>query len=345
MPRVFSSLARAGVVVGACLFAAGANAADKVKIAIIGGAADIGFYLADAKGWFAAEGIEVEMISFDSGARMIAPMASGDIDVGTGAVTAGLYNAFEREITIRIVADKGRNVKGMSFQGVMARKALVDSGAVKTFADLKGKKFAFTGPGANDSSIVEEALAKTGGSFKDVESVYLGLPQHASAYANGAIDASVMPEPFRTNVLKLGVASELMSVADVRDNDQTGAVVYADAFIRKRPAIAAKVMKAYLRGVRYYLGSLAGGKIAGANADEIIDVLAKYSTLKDKGALREIVPTALDGDGRLNVESLAKDLAFFKAQDLVKSKVTVDQVVDLSWIEAAVKDLGPWKPK
>ena len=124
-----------------------------------------------------------------------------------------------------------------------------------------------------------------------------------------------------------------------------GVVVYADAFIRKRPAIAAKVMKAYLRGVRYYLGSLAGGKIAGANADEIIDVLAKYSTLKDKGALREIVPTALDGDGRLNVESLAKDLAFFKAQDLVKSKVTVDQVVDLSWIEAAVRDLGPWKPK
>ena len=345
MKCAFSSLARAAAVVGALLFASSARAADKVRIAIIGGAADIGFYLADAKGWFAAEGVEVEMISFDSGARMIAPMAAGDIDVGTGAVTAGLYNAFEREITIRIVADKGRNVKGMSFQGVMVRKALVESGAVKTFADLKGRKFAFTGPGANDSSIVEEAMSKSGASFRDVEAIYLGLPQHATAYSNGAIDASIMPEPFRTNALKLGVASELMSVADVRDNDQTGAVVYADAFIRKRPAVAAKVMKAYLRGVRYYLDSLSGGKIAGANAGEVIDTLAKYSTLKDKAALREIIPTALDGDGRLNVDSLAKDLAFFKAQDLVKSKITVDQVVDLSWIEAAVKELGPWKPR
>ncbi len=345
MSTTIAKLAKAALLAGAVLAAHGARAADKVKIAIIGGAADIGFYLADAKGWFAAEGLEVEMISFDSGARMIAPMAAGDIDVGTGAVTAGLYNAFEREITIRIVADKGRNVKGMSFQGVMVRKALVDSGAVKSLADLKGRKLAFTGPGANDSSIVDEALSKSGASFRDVEAIYLGLPQHASAYANGAIDASIMPEPFRTSVLKLGVASQLMSVADVRDNDQTGAVVYADAFIRKRPAVAAKAMKAYLRGVRYYLDSLAGGKIAGPNADEIIDVLAKYSTLKDKAALREIVPTALDGDGRLNVDSLAKDLAFFKAQDLVKSNIAVDRVVDLSWIAAAVKELGPYRPK
>jgi len=136
------------------------QAAEKVKIAIIGGTADVGVYLADAKGWFAQEGIEVEMVPFDSGARMIAPMSTGEIDVGTGAVSAGLYNAFDREITMRIVADKGRNVKGMSFQGLMVRKALVDSGAVKTIKDLKGRKVAFTGPGANDSAVLTRHCAR-----------------------------------------------------------------------------------------------------------------------------------------------------------------------------------------
>ena len=334
-----------GAVVGAALCASQALAAEKVKIAIIGGAADIGFYLADAKGWFAADGIEVEMITFDSGARMIAPMASGEIDVGTGAVTAGLYNAFDREITMRIVADKGRNVKGMSFQGLMVRKALIETGAVKSVADLKGRKFAFTGPGANDSSVIDEAMRKLGGSMKDVDLIYLGLSQQVPAYQNGAIDASIMPEPFRTNVMKLGVASELVPIADLRDNDQTGCVVYSDSFIKKRPEIAQKLMNNYIRGVRYYQDSLKGGKITGANADEIIDVLAKYSTLKDKDALRTIVPTAIDPDGRPSIESLKKDLAFFKSQELVKSKVEVDQVADLSWVERTVKELGPYKPK
>ncbi len=343
--RAISKLFGAGALVGALLVAAAAHAADKVKIAIIGGAADIGFYLADAKGWFAADGIEVEMITFDSGARMIAPLSTGDIDVGTGAITAGLYNAFDRDISIRMIADKGRNVKGMSFQGMMVRKALIESGAVKNFGDLKGRKLAFTGPGANDSSVIDEALGKFGASIKDIEIVYLGLAQQIPAYANGAIDASIMPEPFRTNVLKLDVARELMPIADLRDNDQTGVVVYADAFIKKRPQTAAKLLNNYVRGVRYYLDSIVGAKIAGPNADEIIDVLAKYSTLKDKEALRAIVPTALDGDVRPNLESLARDLAFYKAQGLVKSNITVDQVADMSWIENAVKDLGPYKPK
>ena len=330
-------------VAALCFAPAVCAAADKVKIAIIGGTADIPFYIADAKGWFAAEGIEVEMIPFDSGARMIAPMSTGEIDVGTGAISAGLYNAFDREITMRIVADKGRNVKGMSFQGVMVRKALVDSGAVRTVADLKGKKIAFTGPGANDSSIIDEALRKTGSSFNDVESIYLGLPAHLPAYQNGAIDASIMPEPFRSNVIKSGVAVELIPVADLRDNDQTGAVVYSDNFIRNRSALALKLMKAYIRGVRYYNDSLKDGKVAGPNADEIIDAMAKYSSLKDKAVLRAIVPTAIDPDGRLNVESLKADLAFYKAQGLVKSAITVDQVIDNSWVERALTELGPYR--
>ena len=327
------------------LGAGAAQAADKVKIAIIGGTADIPFYLADAKGWFAEEGIDVEMITFDSGARMIAPMSTGEIDVGTGAISAGLYNAFDREITMRIVADKGRNVKGMSFQGLIVRKALVDSGAVRTIKDLKGRKFAFTGPGANDSAVIDEALRKVGSGFNEIESIYLGLPAHLVAYQNGAIDASIMPEPFRTNVIKSGAAVEFMPVADLRDNDQTGGVVYSDVFIRKRPEVAQKLMKAYIRAVRYYNDALKDGTISGPHADEIIDAMAKYSSLKDKAVLRAIVPTAIDPDGHASVESLKADLDFYKAQGLVKSNITVDQVLDHSWVERAIKELGPYKQK
>lgn len=338
--RLFTA---AGLVAG-LLQGHSAMALDKVKIAIIGGASDIGFYIAEDKGWFAKEGIEVEMIRFDSGARMIAPMSTGDIDVGTGAISAGLYNAFERSIIMHIVADKGRNVKGMSFQGLLVRKALLDSGEVKSVKDLKGRKMAFTGPGANDSAVMDEALRKAGlAGFNDVQSNYLGLPGHLPAYQNGAIDASIVPEAFRTAILKSGAAGELMPVSDLRDNDQVGAVVYSDIFVKKRRDVAQKLMNAYIRGVRFYNDTLKNGKITGPHADEIIDSMAKHGNLKDKAKLREIIPTAIDSDGRLEVSSLAADLAFYKAQGLVKSNIGVEQAVDLSFVEQAVKTLGPYK--
>lgn len=336
-------LAGAGLLAG-LLQASSAMALDKVKIAIIGGASDIGFYIADDKGWFKDEGIEIEMVRFDSGARMIAPMSTGEIDVGTGAISAGLYNAFERSITMHIVADKGRNVKGMSFQGLLVRKALLDSGEVKSVKDLKGRKMAFTGPGANDSAVMDEALRKVGlAGFNDVQSNYLGLPGHLPAYQNGAIDASIVPEAFRTAILKSGAAGELMPVADLRNNDQVGAVVYSDVFVTKRRNVAQKLMNAYIKGVRYYNDTLKDGKISGRHADEIIDSMAKHGNLKDKAKLREIIPTAIDGDGRLEVSSLAADLDFYKRQGLVKSKITVNDAVDHSFVEAAVKALGPYK--
>jgi NitT/TauT family transport system substrate-binding protein len=231
----------------------------------------------------------------------------------------------------------------MSFQGLMVRKALADSGAIKTPADLKGRKIAFTGPGATDSVTIDDALRPSGAGFNDVESIYLGLPAQLAAYQNGAIDASVMPEPFRTTAISKGLAVELMPVGEIRNNHQTGAVVYSQVFIKNRPEVAQKLMNAYIRGVRYYNDTLKDGKISGPHAEEIIDATAKHSTLKDKTVLRAITPVAIDPDGMLSVDSLKADLAFYKAQGLVKSKISVDDLVDLSFVKKAVEQLGPYK--
>jgi NitT/TauT family transport system substrate-binding protein len=337
--RCFSAVLFAGCVVAALP----AQAADKVTIAIIGGAADVGFYIADAKGWFRDEGIEVEMIPFDSGARMIAPLSTGELDVGTGAVSAGLYNAFERNITMHLVADKGRNAGAFSFQGLVVRKALADSGAIKSVRDLVGHKLAFTGPGANDSAVLDEALRSVGLSFNDLDPVFLGLPQQVTAYANGAIDASIMPEPFLSAVIRAGTGVQLAPVSSLRDNDQVAVVVYSDVFTRQRPEVAKKLVRAYLRGVRYYDDALKDAKIAGPNADEIIAIIAKYSTLHDPAVIASIIPAAFDPDGWVNVDSLRKDLDFYKSQGMVKGNITVDQVLDRSYVDWAVQQLGPAK--
>jgi NitT/TauT family transport system substrate-binding protein len=102
-------------------------------------------------------------------------------------------------------------------------------------------------------------------------------------------------------------------------------------------------MKAYIRGIRYYVQALKDGRLAGETADEVIDILTEYTPQKDKDLLRKITPTGMDPDGRVNVESLQRDLDFYASQGLVEQKIDVSKIVDMSFAEDAVKALGPHK--
>src|SRR5262245_1429491 len=74
---------------------------EKVGVGITNAATDAGFFIADKKGYFRAEGIEITTTPFASAAGMIAPLGRGQLDVGGGTVAAGLYNAVEQGIKLR----------------------------------------------------------------------------------------------------------------------------------------------------------------------------------------------------------------------------------------------------
>ena len=188
MRRLFAALITLG-------FASGASAADKVKVATARTISDAGLYMAAFQDWFKDEGIELELIAFDSSTKMIAPLGVGDLDVGGGTVSAGLYNAVSRGIKIRIVADKGSIKPGYAFGALVVRKDHVESGRYKDYKDLKGFKVAVIGHGTSNSSALNEALKRGGHKFEDAESVELAFPQMIAALRNKAIDAAMMTEP------------------------------------------------------------------------------------------------------------------------------------------------------
>jgi NitT/TauT family transport system substrate-binding protein len=114
------------------------SAADRVTVGHTNSASDVGVFVAQDNGHFAAAGIEVQLEGFDSGSRMSAPFASGDLDVGGGATSAALYNAVGRKIGIRIVADKTSSPPGRTNLSVVVRKDLIASGRYKTLPGLRG---------------------------------------------------------------------------------------------------------------------------------------------------------------------------------------------------------------
>jgi ABC-type nitrate/sulfonate/bicarbonate transport system substrate-binding protein len=61
-----------------------------VNVGIANTSSDIGFFIADKKGYFKEQGIEVKTTPFASAALMVAPLGAGQLDVGGGTVAAGL---------------------------------------------------------------------------------------------------------------------------------------------------------------------------------------------------------------------------------------------------------------
>lgn len=324
-----------------------ADAADMttVNVGIANASSDVAFFIADKKGYFRDEGIDAKFIPFDSGAKMVAPLGAGQLDVAGGSPSAGLYNAVARGISIKIVADKGSTPPGYGYQPLLIRKDLIDSGKFKTLADLKGMKVAGSANGSASTSTMNELLKKGGLKSGDVERLFLAFPQHVLALENKAVDAALTTEPSATEAVRRGAAVRFMGDDEIYPNHQLAVVLYSSTFAQDHHDAAEAFMRAYIKAARDYNNALLNGKIAGPNADEIVSILTEYTSIKDPETFRTIVPQGTNPDGKLNVASLQTDLDYFKSDNLIEGSVSLDQVVDTSFAEAAVKKLGPYQPQ
>ncbi len=323
-----------------------AGTQSKVLVGNVNTSSDVPIFIADKKGYFKAEGLDVELISFSTAAKMIAPMGAGQLDVGSGTVSAGLYNAYSRKIGIHIVADKGSARPGYNFSQLLVRKDLIDSGRYKSFKDLKGMKIAIAARGTGNAATLNAALKAGGLTFKDVDTIDLGFPDHLVAYQNKAIEAGVTNEPTATLAVRAGLAVKVEGNDSLFANHQTAVLLYSDKFSKERPEVARKFMRAYIRAARDYNDALLDGRIAGKGAEEVIATLIQYTDIKDAALYRDTVPSACNPDGRVDLASLDSDLAFFKEEKLIEqADIKASDLVDHTFADQAVAELGPYKPK
>lgn len=340
--RCAVAIALAGAI---CLTTmARAQQADTVKIGINNVVSDIVFYIAEERGLFAEQRLKVQFIPFDSGPRMIAPLGVGQIDVGAGASSAGLYNAVARGIDVKIVADKGSTPRGYDYMPLIVRKDLMDSGKVKSFADLKGLKIAAAGPGSATNSKLNVALKKGGLTYKDSQNVNMSYPQQVAALTSKAIDASITTEPLATEAISGGIATRL-SDDTLYPDQQVAVLLYGSDLITKRRDVAERFMIAYVKAARIYNDATKGGHFDGQGADAVVDLIMKTTGLKNREIFKSMIPNGISPDGAVNKASLAEDLRFFVAEGLIEKPVKVEDVLDMSFVDNAIRKLGPYQSR
>ena len=337
--------ALAGLFVAMGLVASPAFALDKINMAASGTSSDIGSFIAIKKGFYKDEGLEVTQTVFDAGVKMIAPLGTGDLDVATSSATAALYNAVARGIGVKIVASNGNAPPGYGHNVLIVRKDLIDSGRYKTPQDIKGLKVSMPSPGSSATATLNAYLTSIGLKFSDIEPVYLSYPNQVVAIANGKIDVGLTAEPQASQAIATGAAVRVTADDAMDPWHEASVTLYSGNFIEKRPEVAARYMRAYLRGQRFYNDALKGGLIAGPNADEVVAILTEMTEIKDPKIYRSIAPQGAEPDGKLNMPGLKKDLDFYRTQGWIEGVVSVEQAVDGSFAAKAAKELGPYVPK
>ena len=327
------------IAIGAALPARAAEPVT-VNVGIVGAISDGLIFIPEKKGYFAAEGITVNTINFPSAANMVAPLSAGQLDVGAGAPSAGLYNAVIRGIALKVVADKASSQPGYTVNKTLVRTDLLESGRYKTLKDLKGMKVALNGAGNTNVATLSYTLKKAGLKYDDVTTVSLAFPEHVTALQNKGVDATFTTEPSATIAVEKGLGKVVIDDAQVDPRHQIAVLLYSQGFADKRD-LAVRFAKAYLRGIRYYHGALKDGKLAGPNAADVISILTASTLIKDPAIYHAITPNGVDANGRVNRASLQRDYDLWHSMGLINGSIALDKVVDQSFIDTALKQLGP----
>ena len=314
----------------------------KVAVGLLASTTDSGILVGQAHGYFEQEGIELDLQHFQTLVDMVAPVSNGQLDVAAGALAAGLYNAAARNIGVRIVADKGQDPShDWDFSALVLRKSLVDSGQVKDFADLKGLKLVTSGRGNSPEVSLATALKKGGLTLQDINFSQMGFPDMVTALGTGAIDGGIMIEPFISRVVSEGSGVRWKGNVDIMGgNQQVAVIVYSAQFAGKQD-VAQRWMNAYIRGVRDYNDAF-GPKRKGYA--DVVSILAQNTTVTDPKVYDRMVPAGLDPDGKLDVQSMEADLAYYRESGQVKEQIDLSTLIDTSFQTAAVKSLGPYNP-
>lgn len=317
--------------------AEGPSSVVTVRFGSVGGLTDAGLYIADAKGYFAESGIEVEFSRMGGGSEIGAAIATGNLDVAGFALTAGFFNAIAEGLELKVVGDKQSILPDASATRVVVRNELVGATAQETFDNIRGKSVGISAMTSATVATLDFALAEYGMSIDDIELREMGYPEITASLISGQLDAAVELEPFLTQALDSG------EVVDV--DDLTGVVtgeggtlvplVYSQDFIDRDPETAQAFMTAYMRGVREYNAAF----LAGENSEEIVAIVAEASG-QEPGLVERAKVAGLSPDQSVSVEFIERVQTWFVERSLVENPVDVASVIDTSFAEKARAELG-----
>jgi NitT/TauT family transport system substrate-binding protein len=340
-----SGLASAPAHASASPVAASAQAPTVVKVGSQNVAGNAALYIAQDRGYFKQQGLDVQYVDVGLTEQMIPPLATGQVDAILVGIQSGVLNAIARDVNIKIVGDSGeispdpKNGFSSAFAFAISKQS-AESGKIKTFADLKGKVYGTTGSGGTTALIaLERGLQSAGLTLNDITTKQMTFADLPAAVGNGSVDFGLAVEPFAAQGEAKGLWVRWKNGADLYPGGQVAALYYGPHMAQLGSDVGTRFMVAYTRGIRDYYEAFGPQK---KDRAAIVTILTRNTAVKDPALYDKMTWNYMNPDCSIQMQTFRNDLDWYASHGFAQ-KLEFDRVVDDSYCQAAVKELGPYR--
>ncbi len=305
-----------------------------LKIGLIAGTSAAPIIVPSEDGQFAARGLNVSLEAIPDSAQGLISTSTAQFQLAYVTMGAAALNAFNRGVDLKIIAAGSAQPAGHGDNTpLVVRSQLIDSGQVRTVADLKGRKVAINVRGSTPDYKLAKALATGGLTIDDVDIQLVPIADTVVALSTGAVDAGLLLQPFGAQAVARGVGTILLD--DYDPLGQGGLVVANSAFLDQHPEAVTRFLEVYVEAIR----RLSKGKIKAD--DPALAALQRYTNVAP-----EVIRLGPDPywptDGRVQVDSLRDQQAFFMRTGITDyaQPLQFERLIDYGPLDAAFKNIG-----
>lgn len=286
-------------------------------------------FIAMDKGYFAAEGLKVNITFFAAAATVYPAVVSRSVELGITGTTAATFTLAAKG-GFKIIAGYTRERPGFHMNAFMVTNKAYESG-FRTLQDMAGRRIANTTAGSTFHYYVALLAQKYGVDMKRIELVPLeSLPNVSAAFQSGQVDAAIIPAG---GVNRVMAAGHLLAWCGDEAPWQQGVVFASPQTIGGRGDALKRFLRAYQRGAAEYSANFnqldaAGHVVKGPEYDPLLQIIAAHSGVKPadlEGQLAYIDPGA-----RPDPDDIMKQIAFWQSQGIAPKDFDYRSIFDLT---------------
>ena len=283
------------------------------------------YYIGVEEGYYAKYGIEVELVNMTVQEEILPALSSGQVDVSSGLLSAGMFNAIDRGAEIVITADKGIvDPEGCVNWSILGRSDLVESGALDNPELLAGLTVNIV-PATWLEYYLHVVLESGGLTLDDIEKVNISSPAVPDALNTDQIDVAVNSEPWVTILANSGHVPVLALPQEVLADESGAVMLYGPTLLGDNHGVGVRFMAGYLESVAQY----AEGK-----TERNLDIIQTFTEL-DRGLLDAMCWPAINPTGEIDLAGVDGFQDFAVARGYQDVVVSSDDYFDGTYLAEA----------
>ncbi|UYV38136.1 ABC transporter substrate-binding protein [Rhodobacteraceae bacterium D3-12] len=292
-------------------------------------------FVAFERGYFKEEGLNVTFEFFQAAQPIAVATASGDVDFGVTGVTGGLMNLAEKN-ALRVVGGVLHETKGFDGMIVLASNKAYEAG-LTSIDNIPGHSVSMTQVGSTFHYMTSRIAEAKGWDMGDIKLVPLQkVGAMIAAIKSGQTDVMIMVPHIAKALAKGGAAKQIGKLNDYVEYQISTMITSVDN-IENNPDMVKRFIKAYARGIADMNAGLLNPDADPAEKEALTKILHKYvyTDRPYEKAAPSIQAGAmfLNEGASLNKTDVAKQMKWFKDTGLVKTDLTIDQLVNDSFVE------------